>query len=102
MARMGAQQANEGANAELDEKEGVQARLNRQVEEARRRVSEQVAGARERIGDLQSQAYDAWDDAVDYIRENPGKIIAFSLGVGLAIGALLRFGRGRNTWMEEE
>lgn len=81
-------------DTELDEEAGMAARFNRQVEEARRRVNDSMGTAKEKIGDLQSQAADVWDDAVDYIRENPGKVIAFSLGLGLAIGLLLRMRRG--------
>lgn len=99
MARPGMQQ--QETTAGIEEGENLQARFNRQVEEARRRVSEGMAGARERMGDMQSQAYDAWDDAVDYIRENPGKVIAISLGVGLALGLALRFSR-RSVVIEEE
>lgn len=98
MARPGMQQE---STAGMEEGETIQARFNRQVEDARRRVSEGMAGARERMSDMQSQAYDAWDDAVDYIRENPGKVIAISLGVGLALGLALRFSR-RNMLIEEE
>lgn len=98
MARAGMQQE---SAAGMEEGESIQARFNRQVEDARRRVSEGMAGARERMSDMQSQAYDAWDDAVDYIRENPGKVIAISLGVGLALGLALRFSR-RNIIIDEE
>lgn len=98
MARPGAQQE---LNTGLEEGESIQARFNRQVEEARRKVNEGMAGAREKVSDMQSQAYDAWDDAVDYIRENPGKVIAISLGIGVALGIALRFSR-RNVIIEEE
>ncbi len=73
---------------------GFQERFNRQVETARGRLTSSVENARERVGEAQGQAIDVWDDAVDYVRENPGRIIAISLGMGLALGAYLRFGRG--------
>jgi ElaB/YqjD/DUF883 family membrane-anchored ribosome-binding protein len=84
-----------------DESAGMSARFNRQVEEARRRVTEGMGAAKEKLGDYQAQAADAWEDTLDYIRENPGKVIAFSFGVGLAVGAFLRLRQQQNLIEEE-
>lgn len=99
MAKAGA--TKEELQSELEEGNGMSARFGRQVEEARRRVNESMGAAKERLGDLQAQATDAWDDAVDYVRENPGKVIAFSLGLGLAIGLLMRMRRSEVVIEEE-
>lgn len=73
------------------ETKGIQERFSQQIEQARERVSESLGSAREKLGDVQSQASDLWEDAVDYVRENPGKVIAFSVGIGLGLGLLLRY-----------
>lgn len=88
-----AKAATQYKTSETTENGSLQGRLNRQIGQARERMSDSLSGARERLGDFQASASDLWDDTVDYVRENPGKVIAFSLGVGLAIGLALRFGR---------
>ncbi len=78
------------------EEAGFQDRLNRQVEQARQRFNEGMLTARDRLGDARLRAGDAWDDAVDFVRENPGKIIVASLGLGVAVGLTVRFLRMRS------
>jgi ElaB/YqjD/DUF883 family membrane-anchored ribosome-binding protein len=77
----------------------LQGRFSKQIDQARERVNDSLSEARERLGDFQATASDFWDDTIDYVRENPGKVIAFSLGLGIALGLVLRF---RNTEYIEE
>lgn len=79
-----------GAASAAAEKQTIQDRFTKQIDQARQRVSTGFDSARQRVGSIQEQATDIWDDALDYIRENPGKVIAVALGIGLAVGMLLR------------
>jgi ElaB/YqjD/DUF883 family membrane-anchored ribosome-binding protein len=89
MARATGSAAGAATSSTADTK-GIQERFSKQIEQAREKVSEGLDSARERLGDVQTQASDLWDDAVDYVRENPGKVIAFSVGIGLGLGLLMR------------
>jgi ElaB/YqjD/DUF883 family membrane-anchored ribosome-binding protein len=85
----------------LEQAESVQERLTQQIEQARQRLNESVLAAKDRFGDARMRAADSiddarvragdtWSDMTDYVRENPGKIVAASLGVGIAVGVTLR------------
>src|SRR5881296_1617323 len=62
---------------------------------ARRKVEEWVSGVKDQAVKLKTKSFeDLWGGAVDYIRDNPGKTILVSLGLGVVFGSLLRR-RGR-------
>ena len=59
------------------------------------RMGEVADGVKSRAGALRDKIRDTdWDEvtdkATDYVRQNPGKSIAIALGVGFALGLLLR------------
>jgi len=59
------------------------------------KVGEVAEGVKARAGALRDKIRDTdWDEvtnkATDYVRQNPGKSIAIALGVGFALGFLLR------------
>jgi ElaB/YqjD/DUF883 family membrane-anchored ribosome-binding protein len=59
------------------------------------KVGEVAEGMKARAGALRDKIRDTdWDEvtnkATDYVRQNPGKSIAIALGVGFALGFLLR------------
>ena len=75
--------------------EGFQKRLGKQVEQARQQVGERWMDARDRMGDVRIQAADVWEDTADYVRDNPGKILAFSVAAGMAAGLIWSVVRGQ-------
>ena len=59
------------------------------------KMGEVAEGVRSRAGALRDKIRDTdWDEvtekATDYVRQNPGKSLAIALGVGFALGFLLR------------
>ena len=59
------------------------------------KMGEVAEGVKARAGALRDKIRDTdWDEvtdkATDYVRQNPGKSIAIALGVGFALGFLLR------------
>jgi len=59
------------------------------------KMSEVAEGVKSRAGALRDKIRDTdWDEvtdkATDYVRQNPGKSLAIALGVGFALGLLLR------------
>lgn len=61
----------------------------------RERMGEVAEGVKSRAGALRDKIRDTdWDEvtekATDYVRQNPGKSLAIALGVGFALGFLLR------------
>jgi ElaB/YqjD/DUF883 family membrane-anchored ribosome-binding protein len=59
------------------------------------KVGEVAEGVKARAGALRDKIRDTdWEEvtnkATDYVRQNPGKSIAIALGVGFALGFLLR------------
>ncbi len=59
------------------------------------RMGEVAEGVKSRAGALRDKIRDTdWDEvtekATDYVRQNPGKSLAIALGVGFALGFLLR------------
>jgi ElaB/YqjD/DUF883 family membrane-anchored ribosome-binding protein len=60
-------------------------------EEARARAAEFAAGVRDKVDEVRRRSLDdLWQDAADYVKENPGKAILASVAVGLLLGRLLR------------
>jgi ElaB/YqjD/DUF883 family membrane-anchored ribosome-binding protein len=58
-------------------------------------MGEVAEGVKSRAGALRDKIRDTdWDEvtdkATDYVRQNPGKSLAIALGVGFALGLLLR------------
>lgn len=83
--------ATEKATAKtIEEAPTLQQRLRGQLEQARERVGERITMARERLGEVQERASDLFGDAVAYVRANPGKVVAAAVGIGIAVGLLLR------------
>lgn len=61
----------------------------------REKMGEVAEGVKSRAGALRDKIRDTdWDEvtekATDYVRQNPGKSLAIALGVGFALGFLLR------------
>ncbi len=59
------------------------------------KMGEVAEGVKSRAGALRDKIRDTdWDEvtekATDYVRQNPGKSLAIALGVGFALGFLLR------------
>jgi ElaB/YqjD/DUF883 family membrane-anchored ribosome-binding protein len=59
------------------------------------KMGEVAEGVKSRAGALRDKIRETdWDEvtdkATDYVRQNPGKSIAIALGVGFALGLLLR------------
>jgi ElaB/YqjD/DUF883 family membrane-anchored ribosome-binding protein len=59
------------------------------------KMGEVADGVKNRAGALRDKIRDTdWDEvtekATDYVRQNPGKSLAIALGVGFALGFLLR------------
>ncbi|MBK9374143.1 MAG: DUF883 family protein [Holophagales bacterium] len=59
------------------------------------KMGEVAEGVKTRAGALRDKIRDTdWDEvtekATDYVRQNPGKSLAIALGVGFALGLLLR------------
>jgi ElaB/YqjD/DUF883 family membrane-anchored ribosome-binding protein len=59
------------------------------------KMGEVAEGVKSRAGALRDKIRDTdWDEvtekATDYVRQNPGKSLAIALGVGFALGLLLR------------
>ncbi len=59
------------------------------------KIGEVADGVKSRAGALRDKIRDTdWDEvtdkATDYVRQNPGKSLAIALGVGFALGMLLR------------
>ncbi|MBK8597047.1 MAG: DUF883 family protein [Holophagales bacterium] len=59
------------------------------------KMGEVAEGVKNRAGALRDKIRDTdWDEvtdkATDYVRQNPGKSLAIALGVGFALGFLLR------------
>jgi ElaB/YqjD/DUF883 family membrane-anchored ribosome-binding protein len=59
------------------------------------KMGEVAEGVKSRAGALRDRIRDTdWDEvtekATDYVRQNPGKSLAIALGVGFALGLLLR------------
>jgi ElaB/YqjD/DUF883 family membrane-anchored ribosome-binding protein len=64
----------------------------RTVESAARRAKERVVEARDRLAE--KSIGELADDGRDFVRENPGKTILISLGVGALVGYMI--GRRRS------
>lgn len=91
--------------------------MSTKIEDAARTVDEKIDATREAVGDRATRVRERmgemadnvkakaaslrdkireteWDDVVDgvsgYVRNNPGKSVAIALGVGFALGLLLR------------
>jgi ElaB/YqjD/DUF883 family membrane-anchored ribosome-binding protein len=64
------------------------ARIRETVGQVADNVKAKASSLRDKIRDTE------WDDVVDnvkgYVRDNPGKSVAIALGVGFAVGLLLR------------
>jgi len=59
------------------------------------KVGEVAEGVKSRAGAIRDRIRDTdWDEvtdkATDWVRQNPGKSVAIALGVGFALGLLLR------------
>jgi ElaB/YqjD/DUF883 family membrane-anchored ribosome-binding protein len=59
------------------------------------KMGEVAEGVKTRAGALRDRIQETdWDEvtdkATDYVRQNPGKSVAIALGVGFALGLLLR------------
>ena len=59
------------------------------------KMGEVAEGVKSRAGAIRDKIRDTdWDEvtdkATDYVRQNPGKSLAIALGVGFALGLLLR------------
>jgi len=61
--------------------EGME-RARERIEETQERLSQAAKRAKEKGEEL-------WEDAADYVQENPGKTVALSLGLGVLIGLIL-------------
>ena len=60
-------------------------------ESTRRRVDEFVSGMKDRAATLKNQSFEEiWTGTREFVKENPGKVILLSLGLGVVIGSLLR------------
>jgi ElaB/YqjD/DUF883 family membrane-anchored ribosome-binding protein len=61
------------------------------VSGVRHKVDEFVTGIKEKATQMKQKSLeDLWGGARDYVKENPGKTILVSLGVGILIGSILR------------
>ena len=57
----------------------------------RKKVEDFVSGVKGQAERLKSRsAEDLWIGCRDYVRDNPGKTILVTLGIGVVIGSLLR------------
>ena len=62
-----------------------------EVTGVRQKVEEFVTGMKEKASQVKQKSLeDLWGGARDYVKENPGKTILVSLGVGILIGSILR------------
>ncbi len=86
---------------QLEDLEGLQERLSRQIEEARHRIAEQLDDMRDRLDDVRTRASDAWLDGLDYARERPTQVALTALGIGAAIGVAIYLLRSRQPGIED-
>ena len=75
----------DAARASVGDRAG---RIRESVGQVAENVKAKASSLRDKIRDTE------WDDVVDnvkgYVRDNPGKSLAIALGVGFAVGLLLR------------
>jgi ElaB/YqjD/DUF883 family membrane-anchored ribosome-binding protein len=63
-------------------------RVRERVSEVADNVKARAAALRDRIADTEWE--DVKSNALGYVRDNPGKSLAIALGVGFALGLLMR------------
>lgn len=80
--------------------------VDEKIEAARESMGDRMGRMKEKVGDVaesvkakasqirekirETEWNDVMDDVTGYIRNNPGKSVAIALGVGFALGFLLR------------
>ena len=97
---MATERATAMKNEFQEEAESIQSRLRGQLDQTRQKIREGIADARDRLSGAKMQAGDIFDDAMNYVRDNPGKMLIAALGVGIGVGLLLR--SRASDWVEEE
>lgn len=84
----------------------VDEKIDEKIDAARESFGDRIKDVKEKVGevaqDVKSRAgalrdriketdwEEVTDKATDYVRQNPGKSVAIALGVGFALGLLLR------------
>jgi len=84
--------ANQGSRIGADAVDGPLVGAARTVETAARRVKETVVQTKDRLAE--KSVGELVDDGRDFVRENPGKTILISIGVGALVGYMI--GRKRS------
>jgi len=69
-------------------REGFGGRVKEKMGEVAEGVKSRAGALRDKIRDTDWE--EVTDKATDYVRQNPGKSLAIALGVGFALGFLLR------------
>ena len=69
-------------------REGFGGRVKEKMGEVAEGVKSRAGALRDKIRDTDWE--EVTDKATDYVRQNPGKSLAIALGVGFALGLLLR------------
>jgi len=69
-------------------REGFGGRVKEKMGEVAEGVKSRASALRDKIRDTEWN--EVTDKVTDYVKENPGKSIAIALGVGFALGFLLR------------
>ena len=69
-------------------REGFGGRVKEKMGEVAEGVKSRASALRDKIRDTEWN--EVTDKVTDYVKENPGKSIAIALGVGFALGLLLR------------
>ena len=69
-------------------REGFGGRVKEKIGEVADGVKSRAGALRDKIRDTDWE--EVTDKATDYVRQNPGKSLAIALGVGFALGLLLR------------
>jgi len=63
--------------------------LHEGMEQARERLEETQERLTQAAQRMKEKGEEAWDDLTGYVKKNPGKTVAFSIGLGVLIGVLL-------------
>jgi ElaB/YqjD/DUF883 family membrane-anchored ribosome-binding protein len=84
--------APQGSRIGTERADGPQSEAARTAESAVRRVKERVIEARDRLAE--KSFGEIVEDGRNYVRENPGKTILISIGVGALVGYMI--GRRRS------
>jgi hypothetical protein len=75
----------------------VKERYGEEAEAAARRAQDEIQKAAER---LRAKSQQIWEDAADFIRDNPGTAVGIAVAGGVVLGALMS--RGSNTSLRDQ